>query len=189
MRQQRDADAELLDLRRALVDAAGDAEPVQVERERKPADAAADNGDFAGPHAASPQKRDSLYSKIEQRLVAAGPADEGQADRAARRRSDRDRDLRQAADGRRCRSAASRAGGNLHVRSRRVDPAARSTAMSATPARCRDRQCERICAAGALAHEPLAVACIAFGDGRRRTPCARECPARDWASARVTKSP
>ena len=43
MRQQRDADAELLDLRRALVDAAGNPALLQIERERQPADAAADN--------------------------------------------------------------------------------------------------------------------------------------------------
>ena len=48
MRQQRDADAELLHLRRALVDRAGDAAPMQVEREREPGDAAADDRDLGG---------------------------------------------------------------------------------------------------------------------------------------------
>jgi len=40
MGQQRDADAELLDLRCAFVDAIRDAAPMQVEREREPADPA-----------------------------------------------------------------------------------------------------------------------------------------------------
>ncbi len=44
MRQQRDADAQFLDLGRALVDAAGDAALRQIERERQPADTAADDG-------------------------------------------------------------------------------------------------------------------------------------------------
>ncbi len=46
MGQERDADAELLHLRRALVDAARDAARVQGEREREPANAAADDGDL-----------------------------------------------------------------------------------------------------------------------------------------------
>ena len=45
MRQQRDADAELLDLGRALVDAARDAVPMQVQRQRKAGDSAADDRD------------------------------------------------------------------------------------------------------------------------------------------------
>jgi hypothetical protein len=43
--QQRDAHAQLLHLRRALVHAAGDAAQVQGEREREPADTAADDHD------------------------------------------------------------------------------------------------------------------------------------------------
>ena len=45
MRQQGDADAELLHLGRRFVDVAGDAALVQAEREREAADAAADDGD------------------------------------------------------------------------------------------------------------------------------------------------
>src|SRR2546430_2380293 len=45
MRQQRDADAELLHLRRRLVNAARDPARVQIEREREPADSAADDCD------------------------------------------------------------------------------------------------------------------------------------------------
>jgi hypothetical protein len=48
VRQQVDPDAERLDLRRGLEDAAGDALPVQRERERQPADAAADDEDVSG---------------------------------------------------------------------------------------------------------------------------------------------
>src|SRR5512141_455452 len=44
MRQQGDADTQLLDLGRALVDAAGDAALRQVERKRQPADTPADDG-------------------------------------------------------------------------------------------------------------------------------------------------
>src|ERR1700680_3431739 len=43
MRQQRDADAESLDRRRALIDARGDAALMEIKRERKSADAAADD--------------------------------------------------------------------------------------------------------------------------------------------------
>ena len=43
MRQQRDADAEFLDLRRTLIDAAGDAALLEVEGKRQSTDAAADN--------------------------------------------------------------------------------------------------------------------------------------------------
>src|SRR6476661_2715900 len=43
MRQQRDADAERLDLRRALVDAGGDSTLLEIKCEREPANAAADN--------------------------------------------------------------------------------------------------------------------------------------------------
>jgi len=43
MRQQRDADAERLDLARALIDAGGDAALTQIERKRKPANAATDD--------------------------------------------------------------------------------------------------------------------------------------------------
>src|SRR6476646_2954020 len=43
MRQESDADAERLDLRRALVDAAGDSTLLEIECEREPANAAADN--------------------------------------------------------------------------------------------------------------------------------------------------
>ena len=43
--QERDADAQLPHLRRALVHAAGDAALVQGEREGEPADAAADDRD------------------------------------------------------------------------------------------------------------------------------------------------
>src|ERR1700722_12739228 len=46
MRQQRDADAELLHLRRALIDATRDAAPMQVQRQRQAGDAAADDGDI-----------------------------------------------------------------------------------------------------------------------------------------------
>src|SRR5262249_42120456 len=46
MGQQRDADAELLHLGRALVDAARDAVAMQVERKRKAGDAAADDRNF-----------------------------------------------------------------------------------------------------------------------------------------------
>jgi hypothetical protein len=45
--QQVDADADRLDLRRGLEDAARDAAAMQLEREREPADAAADDQDFA----------------------------------------------------------------------------------------------------------------------------------------------
>src|SRR2546423_15051401 len=45
MRQQRDADAELLHLRRRLVHAARDPARVQIERKREPADSAADDCD------------------------------------------------------------------------------------------------------------------------------------------------
>ena len=45
MRQQRDADAELLQLRRRLVDAARDPARMQIEREREPANPAADDRD------------------------------------------------------------------------------------------------------------------------------------------------
>ena len=45
VRQDVDADAERPDLRRLLVDAAGDAGAVQAEGERQPADAGADDGD------------------------------------------------------------------------------------------------------------------------------------------------
>ena len=84
MRQQRDADPEFLDLRRAFVNAASDAEPMQIERQRKSANAATDNGDVAfDAHACKPKKRDSRTAEIEQRLVAAGPADEGKPDRTA----------------------------------------------------------------------------------------------------------
>ena len=48
MRQDVDADAERPDLRRLLVDAAGDAGAVQAEGERQPADAGADDGDPLG---------------------------------------------------------------------------------------------------------------------------------------------
>ncbi len=44
VRQQRDADAELLDLGRALVNASLDPALLEIERQRKPADAAADDG-------------------------------------------------------------------------------------------------------------------------------------------------
>ena len=54
MRQQRDADAELLDLGRALVDAAGDAALLEIERERQPANAAADDGYFHAVFASLP---------------------------------------------------------------------------------------------------------------------------------------
>ena len=47
--QQRDPHAQLLHLRRALVHAAGDAALVQGEREREPADAAADDRDVHVP--------------------------------------------------------------------------------------------------------------------------------------------
>ena len=50
VRQDVDADAERPDLRRLLVDAAGDAGAVQAEREREPADAGADDGDALGLH-------------------------------------------------------------------------------------------------------------------------------------------
>ena len=57
MRQQRDADAELLQFGRRLVDAARDPARVQMERERKPANPSADdrNGHAVSsfPHAAS----------------------------------------------------------------------------------------------------------------------------------------
>src|SRR4029077_15953236 len=43
MRQQRDADAERLDLRRALVYAAGDSTLLEIKCEREPANATADN--------------------------------------------------------------------------------------------------------------------------------------------------
>src|SRR6185312_197401 len=46
MRQQRDADAELPDFRCALIDAAVDAALLEIERQRKPANAAADDGYF-----------------------------------------------------------------------------------------------------------------------------------------------
>src|SRR5690606_373243 len=46
VRQDIDADAERLDLRRGLVDAAGDAAPLQHEPEREPAYAAADDQYF-----------------------------------------------------------------------------------------------------------------------------------------------
>ena len=49
MRQQVDADAERLDLGRGLEDAAGDAGLVQRQREREPADAAADDQDGFAP--------------------------------------------------------------------------------------------------------------------------------------------
>src|SRR3981189_3390152 len=42
VRQQRDPDAELLDLGRALVDAARDAVPMQVQRQREAGNSAAD---------------------------------------------------------------------------------------------------------------------------------------------------
>jgi hypothetical protein len=45
VRQHVDAHAERLDLGRRLEDAAGDAAPVQIERERQPADAGADEED------------------------------------------------------------------------------------------------------------------------------------------------
>ena len=45
MRQQRDADAELLHVRRCLVDLGRDAARMQIERQRKPANPAADNCD------------------------------------------------------------------------------------------------------------------------------------------------
>ena len=51
VRQQRDADAELLQLGRRLVDAARDAARMQVERERQPANPAADDCDV---HASFP---------------------------------------------------------------------------------------------------------------------------------------
>ena len=43
MRQQRDADAEWFDFGRALVDAGFDAAPMQIERERQPANPAAND--------------------------------------------------------------------------------------------------------------------------------------------------
>ena len=48
MRQQRDADAELLYFRRALIDAAGNAAPMQIEREREAGDATADDRNVRG---------------------------------------------------------------------------------------------------------------------------------------------
>src|SRR5581483_11812991 len=52
MRQSGNADAKLLDLRHALIDRAVNAALFQVERERKPANAAADDGDL---HAVTPR--------------------------------------------------------------------------------------------------------------------------------------
>src|SRR3954468_21040706 len=45
MRQQRDADAEFLDLRRAFVDLARHAALLQAERQRETADSSTDDGD------------------------------------------------------------------------------------------------------------------------------------------------
>ena len=50
MRQQVDADAERLDLRRGLVDAAGNAGLMQPQPERQPADAGADDDDILIVH-------------------------------------------------------------------------------------------------------------------------------------------
>jgi hypothetical protein len=49
VREQGDADAQLAHLRRALVDATGDAVLLQGKREGEPADAAADDRDVHGP--------------------------------------------------------------------------------------------------------------------------------------------
>jgi hypothetical protein len=49
VREQRDADSQLTHLRRALVDATGDAVLAQGKREGEPADAAADDRDVHGP--------------------------------------------------------------------------------------------------------------------------------------------
>jgi hypothetical protein len=46
MRQQGDTDAQFLDLGRAFVDLAGNAAPMQIERQGKPANAAADDTNF-----------------------------------------------------------------------------------------------------------------------------------------------
>ena len=48
VRQQRDADAELLEFRRGLVDATCDAALMQIQREREPANPAADDRDGHG---------------------------------------------------------------------------------------------------------------------------------------------
>src|SRR5688500_2756124 len=58
MRQQRDPDAQFLDLWCAFVNAASNAEPVQVERQRKSANTPTDNCDVAfDAHACKPKKR------------------------------------------------------------------------------------------------------------------------------------
>src|SRR5262249_18794496 len=63
MRQERNADPELLDLRRALENRAGHAAPVQIKRERQAADPTPDDRDFHAVRSPSAASRKTYPSR------------------------------------------------------------------------------------------------------------------------------